>query len=521
VKLGTKLLLAPVLTAAVALGAGQINSQFAKREMAALQAQRLAQDHVNEALADTVQQVSSINAGMYRAVALMSSWDAAKVTAVRADLAQQLAGVQKSLGSIAKLPAAGEAGAKLQGQLGQVSSLIAKFQKQADDAIDMASVDPNTGIAALQSSEATFKTLANELGAIKKRVDDAATEANHASQARSNHSQMLISAAGALASLMVLGLVWFVLRQVMRDLKRAGTVASEVAAGRLDQVVDHQRQDEVGDLLRSLVHMQTQLRQVVGSVRGAAESVASASLQFAQGNQDLSMRTEEQASALQQTAASVEQLGGIAQGSADHACQANALASGASSVAVQGGVVVGKVVNTMKAINESSQKIADIISVIDGIAFQTNILALNAAVEAARAGEQGRGFAVVAAEVRILAGRSASAANEIKNLINASAQRVQQGSAEVKEAGATMTQIVSSIQRVTDIVSDISRASSTQSQGVVQVREALTQIDQNTQQNAALVEQSAAAAMALQRQAQQLLQAVAVFRLGEERAAAS
>ena len=249
-------------------------------------------------------------------------------------------------------------------------------------------------------------------------------------------------------------------------------------------------------------------------VRQHAEGVATASSEIAQGNQDLSSRTESQASALQETAASMEQLSSTVKQNADNARQANQLAQNASSVAIKGGEVVAQVVDTMKGINESSHKISDIISVIDGIAFQTNILALNAAVEAARAGDQGRGFAVVATEVRALAGRSAEAAKEIKNLISASVERVEHGTVLVDQAGTTMTEVVSSIKRVTDIMGEISAASTEQSLGVSQVGDAVTQMDQATQQNAALVEEMAAAASSLRTQAQDLVQTVAVFKLG-------
>ncbi|WP_296444582.1 methyl-accepting chemotaxis protein [Rhodoferax sp. UBA5149] len=304
-------------------------------------------------------------------------------------------------------------------------------------------------------------------------------------------------------------------RGISRSLSQAMDAANAVAEGDLSHRILVKGKDEVALLLQALSAMQDNLGQVVSTVRQGSESVATASMQIAQGNSDLSGRTEEQASALEETAASMEELSSTVRQNADNARQANQLALNASTVAVKGGDVVARVVGTMKGINDSSRKISDIISVIDGIAFQTNILALNAAVEAARAGEQGRGFAVVASEVRSLAGRSADAAKEIKTLINDSVERVEQGTALVDQAGTTMTEVVSSIRRVTDIMGEISAASNEQAQGVAQVGEAITQMDQATQQNAALVEESAAAADSLKTQAQQLVQAVAVFKLAQ------
>ncbi|CAN5576944.1 methyl-accepting chemotaxis protein [soil metagenome] len=307
-----------------------------------------------------------------------------------------------------------------------------------------------------------------------------------------------------------------VIRSIVQPMSKAVHFAEAVASGDLTVHIDADGTDEVSMLLASLGRMNRNLGNIVTQVRQASDGIATGSTQIATGNADLSQRTEEQASALEETAASMEELNATVKQNADNAKQANQLALGASMVAVRGGDVVGQVVTTMKAINDSSKKIADIISVIDGIAFQTNILALNAAVEAARAGEQGRGFAVVASEVRSLAGRSADAAKEIKGLITASVERVEQGTVLVDQAGATMAEIVTSIKRVSDIVGEISSASVEQSAGVAQVGEAVTQMDQTTQHNAALVEESAAAAESLRQQAQQLVQAVAVFKLSDD-----
>ncbi len=312
-----------------------------------------------------------------------------------------------------------------------------------------------------------------------------------------------------------LALTRSVLGQLGGEPMQAAGVAKAIAQGDLATAV-HVKGGDTSSLMAQLAVMHRDLARVVGNVRHNAESVATASAQIAQGNQDLSSRTEQQASALQQTTATMEELGTTVRGNADSAKQANQLAQGASAVAAQGGQVVDKVVVTMQGINESSRKIGDIIGTIDGIAFQTNILALNAAVEAARAGEQGRGFAVVAAEVRSLAQRSAEAAKEIKSLIGRSVEQVEQGTSLVDEAGKTMSEIVSSIQRVSDIVTEISAASVEQSSGVSQVGEAVTQMDRATQQNAALVEESAAAAQSMQQQAEQLVRTVAVFKLAPQ-----
>ena len=310
-------------------------------------------------------------------------------------------------------------------------------------------------------------------------------------------------------------------RSITQPLAKAEALARAVANGDLSGADQSHGTNEVGMLIEAQQQMRAKLRPVVEQVRRGSESVAIASGEIAQGNSDLSARTESQASALEQTAAAMEQLSSTVRQNADSARQANQLAESASTVATQGGEVVAQVVTTMHDINAASRKIADIIGVIDGIAFQTNILALNAAVEAARAGEQGRGFAVVASEVRSLAGRSAAAAKEIKTLIQASVERVEHGNSLVDRAGTTMTEVVTSIRRVTDIMGEISAASQEQSQGVAQVGDAVTQMDQVTQQNAALVEEMAAAASSLNTQAQDLVSTVAFFKLGAQGAVAT
>ncbi|MBN8502854.1 MAG: MCP four helix bundle domain-containing protein [Burkholderiales bacterium] len=311
----------------------------------------------------------------------------------------------------------------------------------------------------------------------------------------------------------LVGLAWYMGGALRARVREVRATAERVRDGDFTLAVKDSARDEFSPLVAAMGEMQAALARVVAEVRGNAESVATASAQIAQGNQDLSQRTEQQASSLQLTAATMEELATTVRQNADNAQQANQLAQAASGVAAQGGEVVGQVVETMKGISDSSRRIGDIIGTIDGIAFQTNILALNAAVEAARAGEQGRGFAVVAGEVRNLAQRSAEAAKEIKSLIGASVERVEQGTALVDQAGSTMQEVVSSIRRVSDIVGEISSASVEQSTGVGQVGQAVSQMDQATQQNAALVEQSAAAAESLRNQAGDLLSAVSMFKL--------
>jgi methyl-accepting chemotaxis protein len=356
---------------------------------------------------------------------------------------------------------------------------------------------------------ATVKAL-GELIELQRKGSAADAAAAHA---RLVTWRIVLATVVALALACGVAMAFVITRSITRPVAEATAMAKAVAGGDLTCTLRVTRRDEIGALQQALAEMSAGLGQVVANVRSGVESMTTASSQIAAGNQDLSSRTEQQASSLQETASSLEQLTGTVKHSADNAQQANALARSASDAAGRGGEVVGQVVATMQDISASSQKISDIIGVIDGIAFQTNILALNAAVEAARAGEQGRGFAVVAGEVRTLAQRSAEAAKEIKTLIGNSVDKVEAGGRQVAEAGQAMGEIVTQVRKVTDLISEIAGASREQSDGIGQVSDAVTQMDQVTQQNAALVEESAAAAMSLAQQAKKLADAVSVFKL--------
>ena len=454
-----------------------------------------------------------LHASVYRAIALIGNFDAKAIEAERARVRGKVAEMEQRLAEGLELEKrAGREGV----QFTQARAAVQKYGKLADLAIDLASVDPNTGVAALQSAESEFKVAEKALDAAVaqtgKRVDDLATSIQ-ASTVRMRWISVIVAAIALVGSLLLARM--FALG-IVRRLQMAVDVSDAVAEGRLDVTVDVQGNDEVAQLLGSLKRTVERLGSTIDQIRLGTDSIRVASGEISVGNADLSSRTEEQATSLQQTAASMEQMTSTVRQNSDAARQANQLANSASEVAAKGGAVVGEVVTTMGEIAAQSKKISDIIGVIDGIAFQTNILALNAAVEAARAGEQGRGFAVVAAEVRSLAQRSAQAAREIKSLISTSVERVETGSRLVNDAGQTMGDIVSQVRRVTDLIGEITAATTEQGAGIGQINQAVSQLDQMTQQNAALVEQSAAAAESLKQQAVRLAEAVAVFRTSRE-----
>ena len=362
-------------------------------------------------------------------------------------------------------------------------------------------------------SQNYYRDMIDSLDKLVKINNDGSTKADANADVEYTKARTWIIGLLAASLLIGLSLAVFIARIISEPLNRAVIIAQQVAAGDLTANIEASSEDETGQLMHALKAMNDNLLKIVGEVRVGTDTIATASSEIASGNLDLSSRTEQQAGSLEETASAMEQLTATVKQNSDNAKQANQLAVSAAEVAVQGGVAVGQVVDTMQAINASARKIVDIIGVIDGIAFQTNILALNAAVEAARAGEQGRGFAVVASEVRSLAQRSAAAAKEIKTLIDDSVEKAGLGSKLVEGAGATMTEVVSSVKRVTDIVGEISSASMEQRTGIEEVNRAITQMDEVTQQNAALVEQAAAAAASLQDQAQNLASVVSVFRL--------
>ena len=469
-------------------------------------------DWVKADAAATIAATTRANAALVLQLLIVT--DAAQAAELRKQVETNKATISKALATLDKLVYR-PAGRAL---LAQVTSERAAYVQSFTGVLKL--------IAAGQREQATQRAMADTMprlarlqATVEKLADlqDGIVAANGAEIKRHISSALVLMVALGVAALL-LGVVCalWVTRSITRPINHALQVARAVASGDLTSHIRASTQDEVGQLLHALREMNDALSQIVGQVRNGTVAIASASSEIATGNLDLSARTENQASALEETASSMEELTSTVKANADNARQADHLASSASSVAQRGGEAVSQVVSTMGAINDSSRKVVDIIAVIDGIAFQTNILALNAAVEAARAGDQGRGFAVVASEVRNLAARSSAAAKEIKELISHSVEQVDAGARLVQQAGATMEEVVSSVQRVTRIVGEISLASREQTEGIEQMNQAIMQMDQATQQNAALVEQAAAAAAAMSDQASELERLVGRFRLADE-----
>jgi len=439
----------------------------------------------------------------YRTLAWSVNLSKEELLAARKTTAAEVALVAARLGVPLDKPLAGNA----------LQADLVRFAKTLDRAIELSAVDVTDGVAQMRDADKLALTIGR---AVEERVKQSNESAATLLAAAGSTHQLVLTVllVGSLAAMaLAAALALATSRSVLNGLGEVNAVAARLAQGDLSQDMQRNRADEIGDMLESMGQAVGSFRQTLRLVQESSESIRMASGEVAIGNTDLSQRTELQAGSLQQTASSMEQLAGTVRQSADNARQADELAAGASQVAARGGEVVGQVVRTMEQIQASSRKIGDIIGVIDGIAFQTNILALNAAVEAARAGEQGRGFAVVASEVRSLAQRSAAAAREIKVLVGDSVEKVESGSRLVGDAGRTMGDIVAQVERVKLLIGEIAAAAGEQSSGLGAVNGAVGQLEQMTQQNAALVEQSAAAADSLKEQARRLTEAVAVFRL--------
>jgi methyl-accepting chemotaxis protein len=512
-RLMSKILVAPLAAVALMLAIASVAAWGMAQQRQALADLTGATLEARRALDGVRYELATTSAHVFRLFTLIRNLDGKRIESERAGVKKRLADAAAVLQKVETSGSADDA--RL---VTAAVAAIGAFARNADDAIDMSSVDVNTGLASMMSADEKYKVAVEAVQAVAKVVNERADALMARTQRGAGVASLAMWLTLAAAAAIALALSVVLARRIVHALAELSRSASGMAAGDLEVKFHARSADEVGDMARALDGMRSNFARMIVDIRGTSESIRTASGEVAQGNQDLSSRTEQQASSLQQTAASMEQMTGTVRHNADTASQASQLASAASEVAGRGGTVVAQVVSRMGEISAASRKIEEIITVIDGIAFQTNILALNAAVEAARAGEQGRGFAVVAGEVRNLAQRSAQAAREIKGLIADSVAKVESGGKLVDEAGQTMGEIVAQVKRVTDLIGEITSATLEQSSGIGQVNQAVTQLDQMTQQNAALVEQSAAAAQSLKDQADRLAQAVAMFKVSQGQA---
>jgi methyl-accepting chemotaxis protein len=511
-----KILIAPAIAILFLLILGGMSYGVLQQQNSALEELSKSRFAGYQVAADAAQDLSEVHSNVYRLITWIANLKEDKIKQVTDQQKAKIDQVSATMAQFGAKSGTTDGERKL---IAQAAAELAKYRKAIDTAIDISSVDISTGAMSMQSADGQFQ------GMLKHFEDLVQLEKRLAQESYDASAAAFRTAVGVLVTITLLALgisgvaALYMSGVIVRPLRRAIAAADQIANGDLSADIKTTGTDETGQLLRALGEMTVNLRTLVGEVASGAHTVSDTSAQIAQGNLDLSQRTEEQASTLEETASSMEELTSTVTQNAHSARQASQLAIGASEVARKGGDVVGQVVSTMTGISASSKKIADIISVIDGIAFQTNILALNAAVEAARAGEQGRGFAVVAAEVRSLAQRSAAAAKEIKTLIGDSVDKVDAGTRLVDAAGKTMEEVVSSVTRVSELIAEIAAASQEQSSGIGQVNTAITQMDQVVQQNASLVEEATAATESMKEQAASLLQTVSRFKLGADDAA--
>jgi len=516
IKIWHKIVAAPAIAIVLLVVLGAVSYAVMARQHASLDDMYNRRFANYRLAADSAQAISEVHSNVYRLFTWIGTLKEDRVTQITNE---QKARIDAVVQKVERFGASADAGEDERKRAEAIVQLLRKYRRDFATAIDISTVDVNTGMATMQAADSQFQAVIKDFHALVEIEEKLAQDSYDAARAAFDKVVLALLAIVAL-SLLVSGAMTFVMsRVIVRPLRNAIEAAGRIARGDLVSDIRVAGRDETAELLKALADMKQDLRSLVGEVAAGAHTVADTSVQIAQGNLDLSQRTEEQASTLEETASSMEELTATVTQNAQNARQASERAVNASQVASKGGQVMGQVVSTMTGISESSRKIADIIGVIDGIAFQTNILALNAAVEAARAGEQGRGFAVVASEVRNLAQRSATAAKEIKALIGDSASKVQAGTQLVDAAGRTMQEIVGSVKDVSDLLAEIAAATQEQGSGIGQVNTAVAQMDRVVQQNASLVEEATAATESMKEQAAALLALVSRFQVDGAQAA--